>query len=100
MFKNYLKVAVRNLLRHRGYSFINLFGLAVGMTCCSLILLYIQDEFRYDRYVPKGDQVYRLALQAQTRDRGLLRTARTPPPWAPALAADYPEIESYVRIKT
>ncbi len=100
MFKNYFKVAVRNLLKHKGYSLINLFGLATGMTCCILILLYIQDEFRYDRYVPKGDQVYRLALQAQTRDRGLLRTARTPPPWAPALAADYPEIESYVRIKT
>ncbi len=100
MFKNYLKVAVRNLVKRKGYSLINLFGLATGMTCCILILLYIQDEFRYDRYVPKGDQVFRLALQAQTRDRGLLQTARTPPPWAPALAADYPEIESYVRIKT
>jgi putative ABC transport system permease protein len=100
LFKNYLKVALRNFWKHKGYSFINLFGLAAGMTCFCLILLYIQDEFRYDRYVPKGDQVYRLALQAQTRDRGLLRTARTPPPWAPALAADYPEIESIVRIKT
>ncbi len=100
MFKNYLKVAVRNFWKHKGYSFINLFGLAVGMSCCILILLYMRDEFRYDRYVPKADQVYRLALRAQTRDRGLIQTARTPPPWAPVLASDYPEIESYVRIKT
>jgi putative ABC transport system permease protein len=100
LFSNYLKVAIRNFLKHKGYSFINLFGLAVGMSCSILIVLFIRDEFRYDRYVPKADQVYRLALRAQTRDRGLIQTARTPPPWAPALAADYPEIEGYVRMKT
>jgi putative ABC transport system permease protein len=98
--KNYFKVAARNLLRHKAYSFLNLFGLAVGMTCCILIALYIQDELRYDRYAPSADRIYRLALETQTRDRGVLNTARTPPPWAPALADDYPEVESYVRIKT
>ena len=100
MFKNYLKVAARNLVRHKGYSFINLFGLAVGLTCCILIFLYVQDEFRYDRYPEKAGRIYRLALEAQTPGRGLITSARTPPPWAPVLAKDFPEVESYVRFKT
>jgi putative ABC transport system permease protein len=100
MINNYLKVAARNLLRQKGYSFINLFGLAVGMAGCLLILLYVQDELRYDRYPQKADQIYRLALEAQTPDRGQITSAMTPPPWAPALAADFPEVEAYVRFKT
>jgi len=72
----------------------------VGLTCGILVILYIRDELSFDRFAPNADRVYRLALQAQTRDRGLLRTARTPPPWATALAADYPEVERIVRIKT
>ena len=100
LFKNYVKVAVRNLARDKGQAFINLFGLAVGMTCCILIFLYIQDELSYDRYPDKAGQTYRLALEAQTPDRGVINTARTPPPWAPALAKEFPEVESTVRIKT
>jgi putative ABC transport system permease protein len=100
MINNYLKVASRNLLRQKGYSFINLFGLAVGMAGCLLILLYVQDELRYDRYPQQADQIYRLALEAQMPDRGQLTSATTPPPWAPALAADFPEVKSYVRFKT
>ena len=50
MLKNYLKIALRNLLRHKAYSFINIAGLAVGVTCCLLILLFVQDELSYDRY--------------------------------------------------
>jgi len=100
MFKNYLKVASRNLFRHKGQAFINLFGLAIGMTCGILIFLYIQDELSYDRYPKDAGRIYRLALEAQTTDRGELRTARTPPPWASTLAAEYPEVESFVRIKS
>jgi len=100
MFKNYIKTAFRNLRRYRGYSFINLLGLAIGMACCFVILLYIQDEFSYDRYPEQNDQIYRMVLDIQTPDRGDMHVARTPPPWAPSLAEDYPEVESYVRIKT
>jgi len=50
MLKNYLTVAVRNILRHKVYSFINIMGLAVGMVCCILILLWVQDEMSYDRF--------------------------------------------------
>lgn len=100
MFKNYLKTAFRNLSRYRGYSFINLLGLAIGMACCFVIMLYIQDEFSYDRYPEQNDRIYRLVLDIQTPDRGDMHIARTPPPWAPSLADDYPEVENYVRIKT
>jgi len=56
MFENYLKVAVRNLLRYKTYSFINISGLALGITCCLLILLYVQDELSYDRYHENSDR--------------------------------------------
>ena len=100
MFKNYIKTAFRNLKRYKGYSFINLMGLAIGISCCIIILIYVQDEFSYDRYSEDYDQIYRITLQMQAPDRAELQTARTPPPWAPSLAEDYPEIESYVRFKT
>jgi hypothetical protein len=50
MFKNYLKIFIRNLRRHRGYSLINISGLAIGLTCCILIMLWIQDELSFDRF--------------------------------------------------
>ena len=100
MFKNYIKTAFRNLKRYKGYSFINLMGLAIGIACCIIILIYVQDEFSYDRYPQKHDRIYRIVLDIQTPDRGNFQTARTPPPWAPSLAQDYPEVENYVRFKT
>ncbi|MGD8535736.1 MAG: ABC transporter permease, partial [Candidatus Aminicenantes bacterium] len=50
MLKNYFKVALRNIRRHKGFSFINITGLAIGMACCILIMLWVQDELRYDKY--------------------------------------------------
>jgi putative ABC transport system permease protein len=100
VFKNYLKTAFRNLSRHKGYSFINLLGLSIGIACCILILLYVQDEFSYDRYVPEYQNTYRIVLDLQTPERGDMHMARTPPPWGPSLAEDYPEVVSYIRFKT
>jgi len=54
MFKNYLTVAIRNIARHKIYSFINIAGLAIGMACCALIGLYIYSEVRVDQYHTKG----------------------------------------------
>jgi putative ABC transport system permease protein len=79
MFKNYLITAFRNLKRYKGYSFINLMGLAIGISCCIFILIYVQDEFSYDRYTDNYDQIYRITLQIQAPDRAVLQTARTPP---------------------
>lgn len=62
MFKNYLKVAARNLLKHKAYSFINIFGLAVGLACGGVILLYVQNERGYDKYHQDAKQLYRVAV--------------------------------------
>lgn len=99
MFKSYLTVAVRNLVRQKGYSLINLSGLSIGMACCILILLFVQDELRYDRYHEKADQIYRLASELAVGGKEI-RMARTSPAWAAPLAGDYPEVLSTVRIKT
>ena len=63
MLKNYLKIALRNLRRHKGYAFINVFGLALGLACCLLVVLFIQDELAYDRFHEEGDRVYRLVSE-------------------------------------
>ena len=98
MLKNYLTTALRNLLRHKGYSTINVLGLAIGIACCILILLYVQDELSYDRYHEKHDRIYRLAESATIAGRPI-EAAVTPPPWAPVLAEEYPEIEQITRLK-
>ena len=60
MFKNYLTVAICNLMRYKVYSFINIIGLAIGMACCALILLYVQHELSYDTMHSNGDRIYRV----------------------------------------
>ncbi|MCI0695558.1 ABC transporter permease [candidate division KSB1 bacterium] len=96
MLKNYLKIALRNLLRHKGYSFINVAGLAVGITCCLLILLFVQDELSYDRYHEKADRIYRLVVENEAEGR-VFQNALSSAPMVPALLRDYPEIESAAR---
>ena len=90
MLNNYLKIAVRNLLRHKAYSFINLAGLALGMTCAFLILLYVQDELRYDRFHENADRIYRIVWNNEQ--------ARTPHPMAQAMVKDLPEVENAVSL--
>ena len=92
MLKNYLKIAVRNLLKHKGYSFVNIFGLAVGMTCCWLILLYVQHELSYDRFHQEANRIFRIAWITGNPQ------TRTPHPMAQALAKDFAEVESAVSL--
>ncbi len=98
MLKNYLTIALRNLLRHRGYSAINILGLAIGIACCVLILLYVQDELSYDQHHEKKERIYRVVESATVAGRPI-EAAVTPPPWGPVLAKDYPVIEAFTRIK-
>ena len=63
MFKNYLKIALRHLRKQKGHAFINVAGLAVGMACCLLILLYVQHELSFDQYHQNKDRLYRLATR-------------------------------------
>lgn len=92
MVSNYLKIAVRNLIKHKGYSFINIFGLAVGMACCILIMLYVQDELSYDRYHEKSDRIYRLSRQWTNQDGKIsLHLGHVAPPFGPLIRNDFPE---------
>jgi len=97
MIKNYLTVAIRNLLRHKAYTFINMVGLAIGLTCSMLILLYLQYEFSYDRHHNKADRIHRV-LEIRTQSNGDLsyRYAASRPV-APALAEAFPDIERATR---
>lgn len=63
MLKNYAKIAIRSLLKHKGYSFINVFGLAVGIGCCLLIMLYVQDELAYDQLHEHSSQIHRVLIE-------------------------------------
>ena len=87
MFRNYLKTALRIIQKHKAFSFINITGLAVGMACCVLILLWVQDELSYDRFHEDHEQLYRLILKHE----GKWFTAS---PWAlaPILKEEYEEV--------
>ena len=97
MFKNYLKIAARNFLKYKAYSFINIAGLAIGIACCILILLYVQDELSYDRYHQNAEQIYRVVVDENDEGR-VRRRASSFIPMAPALAASFPEISRAVRV--
>ena len=93
MLRNYIKIAFRNFLRQKSYSFINLASLSLGMACCTLILLLVQNELSYDRHYKKAKQIYRILVE-----RGGSGTSiSTPPPLAQALARDFPGIVRAVR---
>ena len=98
MFKNYLTIAFRNIKRHKGYSFINISGLAIGMTVCLLMLMYVVNEISYDDFHEKGDRIYRLACDWGT-EGSKMKFAGSMPAFAPALNAEIPEIEVAARIK-
>ena len=97
MFKNYLKIAFRNLIKHKAFSFINISGLAIGMASCVLILLYIADELSYDRFHEKTGRIYRVNLSGNWAGEEL-RGSGTPPPLAAALVNEFPEVETSTRI--
>ena len=97
MLKNYLKVALRNLWKHKGYSAINIVGLAIGLATCLLILLYVRDELGYDRYNEKADRIYRINSDIKLGG-GNLHLAVASDPMGATLKKDYPEVEEYARV--
>lgn len=100
MFRNYLKIALRNLVKHKTYSLINISGLAVGMTACLLIVLYVWDELSFEDQHTKADRIYRLNCEYfLPKGAGSEAYAVTGPGVAPLIAPDYPEIESIVRLR-
>jgi len=98
MLKNYIKIALRNIKRNKGYSFINIAGLAVGMACCLFILFYVLYEFSYDTFHEDADRIYRVAMEFRAKDQPVKYGAVTPPPVAPAILENFAEVEYAVRI--
>jgi len=98
MFKNYLKIATRNLTKHKFYSFINIIGLAIGLACTLLILLYVQNELSFDRYHSKANSIYRVHSEIKFGDK-FFDLSTGPAPMAAALVEEYPEVEASVRLR-
>ncbi len=97
MFKNYLKIALRNIRRNKGYSFVNIFGLAIGMACCILILLWVQDELSFDRFHHNANRIGRVI--AEVEFAGQRPWAVTEAPLSQALEQEYPEIIRATRLQ-
>lgn len=99
MLRNYLKIALRNLRKHRTFSVINIVGVAVGLACFLLIALYVRDELAYDRYHTHADRIYRVQRTfLSSEGTPSLRLAQAAPPFGPLLKQDFPEAEQVVRV--
>jgi putative ABC transport system permease protein len=97
MFKNYLKIAYRNIIKQKAYSIINIFGLALGLAACILVGLYIYQDFQYDNYHQNRDNIYRVSVKT-IAPNGTDHTAETPALVAPNLEQHFPEINKISRI--
>jgi putative ABC transport system permease protein len=98
MFQNYFKTALRNLWRSKGFSAINIFGLAVGLATCLLIVLYVTDELSYDKWNVKADRIYRLDAEIKFGGNHMF-LAVAPPLAGPSMLQDYPEVQQYTRFR-
>src|SRR5690348_17147933 len=98
MFKNYLTVAFRNIIRHKLYSFINIAGLAIGLACVILVILFVRDELSYDRWIPDTQNLYRLEMTAQMPDRPPLVMAVIPYPMPEAMRNEIPGVTGMTRV--
>jgi putative ABC transport system permease protein len=97
MLKNYFKVAFRNILKHKFFSFINILGMTIGVTACLLIILYVSDELSFDKFHTKADRMYQVGLHGKIAGQEIY-TSTTCPPMSAALVADIPEIEESTRL--
>ncbi len=97
MLKNYFKVALRNLLKRKGYSLINILGLAIGMAVCLLIVLFIQSELSYDNWHAKADNIYRVVLERRYPGRSTSYSI-IPQSIGEAIQKEYPEVIESTRL--
>lgn len=98
MLSNYLKIALRTLARRKGYAFINISGLAIGISCCLMIFMYVHDEYSYDTFHENGDRVYRVYRQQTNSGSGTSTFANSNYALAPLLEENYQQIEKATRI--
>ena len=98
MLLSYLKIAFRAIARQKGYAAINIIGLALGISVCVLITLYVIDELNYDRSYPNADRIYRIDGDVKFQGQSF-QMAVSPPPMVPTLKAEFPEIEDATRFR-
>lgn len=98
MLTNYLKLSVRNLGKRKGYSLLNILGLAIGMTCCLLIFQYVSFERSYDNFPKKAKQIVRLRLDAYQQGKLAWQSATVYPAFGPTMKRDFPEVEDFCRL--
>jgi putative ABC transport system permease protein len=96
MLKNLIKTAFRHILKHSGYSFLNILGLTLGITSAIFLIIYVSDEISYDRYHEKADRIYRVSSTIKEPDDAFTWIVAQIP-FGPAVAHDYPEVEAVVR---
>jgi len=100
MLGNYLKIAIRNMKRHLGYTFINTFGLAVGLTCFFLLMIYVRYELSYEKFHVRSDRIFRVANHLPGWNyKGSMDFCLTTAPLAPALEETYPEVVAATRLR-
>ena len=99
MFRNYLKVALRNLVKQRVFSFINIAGLSLGLAAVLFILLFVQDEVSYDRFQQRGDRLFRLVQRTKDSNGEVRKSSVTGYPQGPAFAREIPEVQEYCRMR-
>lgn len=97
MLSNFFKIAFRNLFKHKGYSLINVLGLAIGMGVCLFLVLLDQYAYNFDAYHQNGDRIYRLADKVKTQSGSIVDAAITPAPWGEAIKQDFSQVEEQVR---
>ena len=99
MFRNYLITALRNFTRHKLYSFINIAGLTVGLTCAIFIILFVRDQLSYDRWIPGTQNLYRVEWGYYAPSEPPMRSSGVPFPWPEAMAAQLPEVKAAVHLE-
>jgi putative ABC transport system permease protein len=97
MIKNFILTSLRSMLRHKGFSFINIVGLAIGLAACIIIMLFIVDELSYDRFHEKSDRIYRITVIGAFGDNDFAMT-HTPAPLAKTFLDEFPEVEHVTRL--
>src|SRR3954469_22875371 len=98
MITNYLRVAFRTIFKRKGYSFLNIAGLTIGMSCCLLIFHYVSYERSYDQFEPKTKQIVQVRLDSYQKGVLAYKSATSYPAIAPTMKKDFPEVENYCRL--
>ncbi|HLK31238.1 MAG TPA: ABC transporter permease [Puia sp.] len=98
MFKSYFKIALRNLTKRRGYALLNIFGLAIGVTCCLLIFQYVSYERSYDKFSNDVNNIVRIRLDSYQQGKLAWKSATSYPAIGPTLKKEFPEVEDFCRL--